>query len=81
MSAVKKQAVAPITDVRPRYVTLQGAYEYLGRAVPVSTIRWWIAIGRLSKIKPGRLVMLDINEIDALLARSTRRAINVPEVG
>ncbi|MBC9823915.1 excisionase family DNA-binding protein [Terrabacter sp. MAHUQ-38] len=52
---------------RRRYETLQSAADRL--AVDTRTLRRWIAAGRLEAYRTGpRLLRLDVDEVDALLA-------------
>ncbi|KGN30660.1 DNA-binding protein [Knoellia sinensis KCTC 19936] len=52
---------------RRRYETLQSAADRL--AVDTRTLRRWIAAGRLEAYRTGpRLLRLDVEEVDALLA-------------
>jgi excisionase family DNA binding protein len=52
---------------RRRYETLQSAADRL--AVDTRTVRRWIAAGRLEAYRTGpRLLRLDVDEVDALLA-------------
>lgn len=52
---------------RRRYETLQSAADRL--AVDPRTLRRWIAAGRLEAYRTGpRLLRLDVDEVDALLA-------------
>lgn len=56
-----------IPTARRRYETLQSAADRL--AVDTRTLRRWIAAGRLEAYRTGpRLLRLDVDEVDALLA-------------
>lgn len=52
---------------RRRYETLQSAADRL--SVDTRTLRSWIAAGRLEAYRTGpRLLRVDVDEVDALLA-------------
>jgi excisionase family DNA binding protein len=49
----------------PFYLTYSEAAQ-LAR-VPQSTVRWWVATGRLSKYKPGRHPLVKSDELIAFI--------------
>jgi excisionase family DNA binding protein len=58
-----------ITDIEPRYLTLQAASRYSGLAVP--TLRALVARQTLTAYRPlKRRVLLDALELDRFLAES-----------
>jgi excisionase family DNA binding protein len=63
----RKSPPTPAPAAAPRrYATLEEAADYLGGCNP-RTVRREIARGRLTGYKLGRLVRVDLNEVDALL--------------
>lgn len=57
-----RRAAAPAR----RYASIDDAAAYVG--LNPRTIRRWIAAGRLPGYRLGRLVRVDLNELDALAA-------------
>jgi excisionase family DNA binding protein len=62
----RKSPPTPAPAATPRYASLEEAAAYLGGCNP-RTVRREIARGRLTGYKLGRLVRVDLNEVDALL--------------
>lgn len=52
----------------PRWAKLADAAAYMGH-VSVRTMRRRIADGQLTRHRVGRIVLIDLNEIDALLLK------------
>lgn len=61
-----------MSSVLPRrYVmSIKDAAEYM--KVDESEIRQWLAIGKLTRHRPGRFTVVDARELDALKVQSTR---------
>ena len=52
----------------PRYLTLVAAARLAEPPIPVSTLRYWLATGRLRRCGPGRRVYIDRQQLLDLLA-------------
>jgi excisionase family DNA binding protein len=61
-----------------RVLTLEQAFEALGGAIPLRTLRFWIEQGRLKYYRPGKRVLIDADSLENLVLGSRRVAINAP---
>jgi len=54
---------------RPSLLSIREAAVYLG--VPPETVRWWLRVKRLRKVKIGRRVLIRLDDLQDLVAIST----------
>jgi len=57
---------------RPSLLSIREAAVYLG--VPPETVRWWLRVKRLRKVKIGRRVLIRLDDLQDLVAISTEGA-------
>jgi excisionase family DNA binding protein len=59
------------------WLTVEQIYEYLGRQVPLDTIRSWIRTKKLAAYKPGRSYLVKREDLDKFIQQSRTK----PEEG
>ena len=55
---------------RIEWLTVEQIYEYLGRQVPLDTIRSWIRSKRLPAYKPGRSYLVKREDLEKFIRES-----------
>lgn len=55
------------------WLTIEDIYEYLGRRVPLDSIRQWIRDGRLVAYKPGKFWLVKKEDLERYLRESRSR--------
>jgi excisionase family DNA binding protein len=55
---------------KPEWLTVENIYEYLGRQVPLDTIRSWIRTKKLPAYKPGRSYLVKREDLDKFIRES-----------
>ncbi len=52
------------------WLTVEQIYEYMGRQVPLDTIRSWIRTKKLPAYKPGRSYLVKREDLDKFIRES-----------
>jgi hypothetical protein len=54
----------------PRLVTLSEASAIVSNTIKISTLRHWVAVGRITGYRPGKVLLLDADQLVALVRAS-----------
>lgn len=72
---MSSKPVVDHTPPLPKFVTYEGAHELLGRTVGIPTLRYWVQARKLTAYRPGKRVLLSVDELVALVRASARPAL------